>query len=876
MARSIKKPTAFVFESYSIDKKTATISFSYSFSNGKKFTERIKLGQKVNWNGASQALINRVVFNLHLALGLGYYKAYCPKRIIIKSGPLSKGEAAFWDKLYTKGLGEFFYRNRIDFRGLVKFPYHGNRAPKPIRARLAERSLLPWGGGKDSSLAAEMLKELGHDFTLISLRDSAVQKETAKLSGRKRIIIGREIDPGLIELNKQGAYNGHVPISAIYSWIAILTAILKGYRRVIFANEASANYGNVRYLSTEINHQYSKSLEFENDLRSYLRNFVTPDIDYFSLLRQFSDFKIAKLFSGYQKYFPVFSSCNRNFSLTKRPERRWCGKCPKCLFTFSQLAAFLSRKELIKIFGRSLFAEKKLLPVFQELWGEKKFKPFDCVGTPAEVKAAFLLISARKEWQSELIVKYFNRHIVPRIKNPGKLINDALKNQPGGNLPLDFQKILILGYGQEGKFASGYLRKKYPKLRFGLADQKPLDRKDKNVAVFSGRNYLQAIKGYEMIIKSPGINDREPEIAAARNSGKTISSVSDLFLGTRRDQTIGVTGTKGKSTTASLIGQILKTAGRKAHLVGNIGRNPLPYLEKADQDELFVYELSSYQLATANHSPHISVFINIFPDHLPYHRGFANYLAAKANITNSQRKNDFFIFNSEYPELKTLAKETSAQKIDYLKECSARQGYLFYRREKIMPLSEIKLLGAHNLKNIMAAICVAKIYGVNNYNIRRALKKFTNLEHRLQSLGRHKGISFYDDAISTTPESTLAAIDVFQGKIGTIILGGEDRGYNFSALADKLAELAVPNFVFFPDSGQRIAKAIELAYRRRKIALPKMIFTRSMAKAVGFAYRQTAAGKVCLLSTASPSYSLFRNFQEKGELFQQAIKKYKK
>ena len=345
-------------------------------------------------------------------MGISYYKAYCPKKILIKSGSLSKLEADFWNKLYTKGLGEFFYKNKLDWRGLINFPYQKNIISKPVSAKLKNRALLPWGGGKDSAVAAELLKELGHDFTLINLRDSQIQKETAKQADRSRIINDRLMDPKLNELNKQGAYNGHVPISSIYSWTTILSAILNNYRHIIFANEASANFGNVKYLGTEINHQYSKSLEFENDFRNYLNNFISPEINYFSLLRQFSELKISKMISSHEKYFPVFSSCNRNFSLNSEARARWCGQCAKCAFSFSQLSAFIDRPKLINIFGQNLFAKKELLPIFQELWGEKRFKPFDCVGTPTEVKAALVLAANKKEWRQDFIVKYFQKNIL--------------------------------------------------------------------------------------------------------------------------------------------------------------------------------------------------------------------------------------------------------------------------------------------------------------------------------------------------------------------------------------------------------------------------------------------------------------------------------
>jgi len=877
MTKAPKKPNTFTFESYRLDTKTNTIVFYYSFNNGLRFTETITLGGKINWSKVNRPLIDRILFNLHLVLGIGYYKAYCPKKIIISSGQLSKPEAAFWNKLYTKGLGEFFYRNKIDYRGLVNFPYQKNKTTKPLNINLSNRVLLPWGGGKDSCVSAELLKELGHDFTLITLRDSDIQRATAKITGQPRIINGRTIDPALIELNKLGVYNGHIPISAIYSWTTVLTAALSDYRHIVYSNEASANFGNVKYLGQEINHQYSKSLEFENDFRNYLNNFVTPDINHFSSLRQFSDLKISQLFSRYEKYFPVFSSCNRNFSISKKSSARWCGECPKCLFTFSQLAGYIDRPKLINIFGQNLFARPELLPLFQELWGEKRFKPFDCVGTPAEVRAALLLSGAKKDWQADYIVKYFRKNIGVKIKNPGKIISEALKNKAEHNIPADFRSTLILGYGLEGKFAYNYLRKKYPDFRFSIADRQPIILKDKKITIFSGANYLEAIKKHEVIIKSPGISNFEPELIAARSAGRETTSITNLFLSVYGGQTIGVTGTKGKSTSASLIYEILKAAGKKVYLIGNIGFDPLEHLlAKFDKDKIFVYELSSYQLSSAKYSPHVAVFINIFPDHLPYHNGFSNYFSAKKNITNFQTKNDVFIYNDNYPAIKKVAVRSAANAISYLKECSVRNNILYYHTEKIISLSDLKLLGEHNLMNIVAAICAAKIYKVPATSIKKALIKFTNLDHRLEFVGRFNKIDFYDDAISTTPESTLAALEVFKDKIGTIILGGEDRGYKFDALAKRLAELKINNFVFFPNSGARIEQAIKKAYQRKKLSAPKILFTKSMDEAIKFAYQNTKAGQICLLSTASPSYTIFKDFKEKGNLFQAAIKKNKK
>ncbi|MCX6798050.1 MAG: UDP-N-acetylmuramoyl-L-alanine--D-glutamate ligase [Candidatus Falkowbacteria bacterium] len=918
-----KKPKKFIFESYRLNTRTNTVIFLYSFDNGLKFTETLSWGPgKIDWQ-KNRALVNKILFNLHLILGTGYYKAFCPRQIVIKSGTLGRAEAVFWNKIYTKGLGEFFYKNRIDYRGLINFPSHSARNKASGRnengagpLKLKDRCLCGTGGGKDSCVAAERLKELGHEFTLISLNDSNIQKETAKIIGAPRLIIKRTIDPKLLELNKLGVYNGHIPISAIFAWVTVLTAVIKDYRHLVFANEASANFGNVNYLGEEINHQYSKSLEFENDLRDYLKNSISPDLNYFSLLRPLSELNIVKIFSHYPKYFSAFSSCNRNFSQTRPIRTHWCNDCPKCAFIFSQLAAFVPKKKLLKIFGANLFQKKSLLPTFQELWGETRFKPFECVGTPEEVRAAFLLLGAKKEWDHDFIPAYFNKKIKKTIFAPGRLINNALKYQAEHNVPVNFRPTLILGYGHEGHFVHDYLKRLYPDFKIGIADQKKLEIKDKNIRLYYGLNYLRALNDYEVIIKSPGLSDRLPEIQAARNSGRIITTATNIFLDRYAGQTIGITGTKGKSTTASLIYEILKAAGKKVALVGNIGYDPLKYMAKelspetignskkilnsrqtADSKQIFVYELSSHQLSSADRSPHIALMINIFPDHLPYHQGFANYLSAKTNITRHQNAQDYFIFNHDYPALKKLAATTPAKSVNYLKKCSIKSDCLYYSQEKIIPLSKIKLLGEHNLQNIMAAVCIAKLYGVSNAIIKRALAKFKNLAHRLEFVGEHQGLSFYDDAISTTPESTLAALQVFKEKIGAIILGGEDRGYNFTALAKEIVKLKIKNIVLLPANGVEIGAAIKRAlktaaknYRATKDssaekntsflknvsaeAAPKFFSTSSLDAALKFIYKNTAPGRVVLLSTASPSYSLFKNFEDKGKKFQQAVKKY--
>ncbi len=871
---NLNKFSSFVFDSYKLDKKKKTISFYYSFDDKIKFKEIIILSKnKINWKNINKELLDKILFNLHLALGVGYYKAYLPKKIIIRSGFLNKEQANFWNNLYLKGLGEFFYRNKINWHNLINFPYQ-NIKVSPTKVKLRNRCLSPLGGGKDSCLAAEKLKELNQEFCLFSLRSSKIQKETAEIIGAPYFYYDRKIDPTLFILNSEGAYNGHVPISNIYIWVSLLGAVLNNYNTLVFANEQSSNFGNVNYLGLDINHQYSKSGEFEKLISDYINNYISGDLNFFSLLRPYSELKIVKEFTAYPKYLPKFSSCNRNFLITKKNEKRWCGECPKCAFAFCLLSAYLPINKVTKIFQKNLFNDKKLLPLFQELWGEKKFKPFDCVGTKEEVRAALILAGKQKEFQQSFIGNYFINKISYKIKNPENLIEENLKDSSDNYLPPNFKKMLILGYGKEGSYIFKHLREKYPNLHLWLADQKTINltKEEKiNTTVISGPNCFKNLDNFNLIIKSPGISDQIQEIKLAKSAGVSVTTLTNIFFDACPGTIIGVSGTKGKSTTASLIYHILKTAGKKVHLVGNIGTNPLPLLEKAKKDDIFVYELSSYQLSTLEKGPKIAVLINIFPDHLPYHNGFKNYANAKANISLKQKVGDYFIYNDEFSFIKNLAKKTKASTLNYNKKYLIKNGAIYYNKKQLLNNKDINLLGDHNLKNITAAMTTVSLFKIPTTTIIKSLKTFKPLPHRLENIGKYQGITFFDDAISTTPESTMAAISCVQDSLETIILGGEDRGYKFDKLIIFLKKIKIKNIVLFPDSGKRIKESLVKIYGLKK--LPQLLETREMAEAVLFAYKNTSSGKVCLLSTASPSYSIFKNFEEKGDLFKEAVKK---
>ncbi len=404
--------SSFLFKGYKENIEKGEVLFEYEL---RKSQDKFNFSEKISFPPAKSAqipadLLKSILDNFMIILGISYWKAYCPRKIIIPNNFLTEEQAEFWNIAYTRGLGEFFYKNKIDFRGLINFPYNEKVKVKPIRLSRKNRSLLGIGGGKDSIVAAEMLREQDKEFGLVT-SGFPIQIEIVELIGRDVINTYREIDPKLLELNKEkSVYNGHIPISVYYAFLLLLMAALFDYRNIVVGNEKSADFGNVKYLGEMINHQWSKSEEFEKLFNEYVEKFITPDIAYFSPLRKMGELEVVEKFVKYSKYFRVFSSCNRNFKikpLNLTQGHRWCGECPKCLFIFICLAAFLPKKEVLKIFGKNLLEDKNLLSLFQELIGIRDFKPFECVGTPEEVKEALRIIQVKGEFDNSILIKHF-------------------------------------------------------------------------------------------------------------------------------------------------------------------------------------------------------------------------------------------------------------------------------------------------------------------------------------------------------------------------------------------------------------------------------------------------------------------------------------
>jgi len=438
---------------------------------------------------------------------------------------------------------------------------------------------------------------------------------------------------------------------------------------------------------------------------------------------------------------------------------------------------------------------------------------------------------------------------------------------------LEHRSILILGFGTEGQATYEFLRRRWPSKPLSIADQRTMAefpqevanriQNDTDVRTNFGPRYLDSADGYncEVIIKTPGIPATTDAVARARRAGILLTSHSQIFLSNYpREKVIGVTGTKGKSTTTSLIHHILKCAGIPAELVGNIGMPPLARIDDVSPDTYFVHEFSSHQLAELETSPHIAVLLNIVPEHLDYYANFEEYAAAKENITKFQGPDDFLVFAADYAIPSEIAQRSKAA----LRPFSVHSSV-----EHILKPHEIPLAGKFNLQNVMAAIETASVCGVQPENIRDAIRTFEALPHRLERVGTYNGITFYDDSIATIPESTLAALEALGPNVQTLLLGGHERNLEFAELGKQLPP-NVATVILFPPTGIRIWRAIEAHSQNQK--LPDAFFVRDMEQAVRIAYEHTAPGKICLLSPASPSFGTFKDYKERGNLFKTFVR----
>ena len=384
-----QKYNTFIYESFTIDNSEDEfkIKFKFTVPNLVTYEPEIKLLKKdINGNINEKVLENckNAVFHIGLIELISYWKATCSPNVIIRAGYINEEQINWFKKLYFYGLGELFFTNGIhtDIDNFMTIKCESNEVYEDYINESNNGYLIPIGGGKDSCVTLECLKDNGDNYCLI-VNPKPVTLECAKVAGfdnEKIVKVKRIIDSNLLELNKQGYINGHTPFSSMLAFLSYFIADVMGKKYIALSNESSANESNVE--GEKINHQYSKSVEFENDFRYYAGKYLKRNTEYFSFLRPLNELQIAMAFAKFEKYHNIFKSCNVG---SKGEQWKWCCDCPKCLFVYIILSPFLYKEKLVNIFGEDLFERQDLLKTFIELTGNGETKPFECVGTYEEV-----------------------------------------------------------------------------------------------------------------------------------------------------------------------------------------------------------------------------------------------------------------------------------------------------------------------------------------------------------------------------------------------------------------------------------------------------------------------------------------------------------
>lgn len=421
------------------------------------------------------------------------------------------------------------------------------------------------------------------------------------------------------------------------------------------------------------------------------------------------------------------------------------------------------------------------------------------------------------------------------------------------------KKVLVLGFGREGKSTLAYIRKYLPEKEITIGDKNEIRADDNHVNYICGDDYLSHLGEFDIVFKSPGI-----AFLGDVSYPKTteITCQTDMFLRFCAPTVVGVTGSKGKTTTSTLIYEILKTAGLNTCLIGNVG---VPVFEKAEEDEslIAVMEMSSHQLEFTRSSPHVAVIVNIYEEHLDHYKtGFKGYVEAKLNIAVHQNENDFFIYNPSQ-DLTGIVDWKSVVKgkplpVDF--EKLSEDAFI----NKLWNSTE-HLKGEHNRLDIAYAVNAARCFGVSDEDIEKAIKGFGGIEHRMELVGTFLGVTYYNDSIATIPKAVRGAVDAIKN-VDTLIFGGLDRGIDYTDFIAFLGESKINNLIGLPETGHTIIEKLEKAGCKKT-----MDKADDMADAVKNAVLLTKKGSSCLFSPAAASYNYYKNFEEKGRHFKSLV-----
>jgi UDP-N-acetylmuramoyl-L-alanine---L-glutamate ligase len=443
------------------------------------------------------------------------------------------------------------------------------------------------------------------------------------------------------------------------------------------------------------------------------------------------------------------------------------------------------------------------------------------------------------------------------------------------------KSVLIMGFGTEGRSTLDFLIKYFSDCRISIYDKNIL-RLGKDIRFITG-DIDHIHDKFDVIIKSPGIPLTDEFVLRYK---QIISSQTDIFLREFHDQAIGITGTKGKSTTVTLLNTILTDCGKNSILAGNIGVPVFDIIPEIDDSVIIVLELSSHQLQFIQKAPHISAILNVYPEHLDFYKNFIEYRAAKMNIVRMQNENDRIIF----PIKEFAGLERKSVSLPFEIIIDGDQAIVYYSGSSIvLSLKCIELRGSHNLYNIGTALIASQLAGCDIKDAVQSVYGFKGLEHRLEFFGTYNGIDFYNDSISTIPQASVAAIKAFDNNIGSLILGGHFRGEEiiWTVLTDELKKSRIDNIFFLPDTGRMMyddfvrsgfkeihgGQSSILEWEDRQI---RCFFCSNFDEMIPLLFKYTPAGTTCLLSPASSSYNMFKNFEERGKLFKEKVINYAK
>lgn len=410
------------------------VSLRYALDDAFEFIEQIELPLGTRVSAEDRDRVEGILALLHWIAGVSYYKTAVPH--LVESDPVPPGVVTLLEALYSEGLGEFAFTNGLSALPRPRFPKSDTSIASPP-SRQATRILVPVGGGKDSAVAVEMARESGSEFALFSIGDAGPIASTAVVADAPHLVAHRRLDPQIAELNQAGALNGHIPITAIVSCVAILTAALHGFDAVAMANERSASAGNVNWGGVDVNHQFSKSRRAERLLRTALGE-LGVDVNYFSVLRPASELVITRAFSRMTQYHEAFSSCNTNFRLDGlAPSRKWCCDCPKCRFVFLVMAPFSEPAHLREIFGHDMLDDDSQFEGFALLTASGGIKPFECVGEEEESRAAMRMLAADRRWRDHRVVRRLVAEVLPKFEAGDGAPEDAFALSDEHSVPAE-------------------------------------------------------------------------------------------------------------------------------------------------------------------------------------------------------------------------------------------------------------------------------------------------------------------------------------------------------------------------------------------------------------------------------------------------------